>query len=197
MGVKALLIALAKEDSDCTVRALTAQGVSYDNAADAIASRTSENSYDALLKYGRDLTQAAREGRLDPVIGRRPIGNRDGGWDDVERKEMRSQIVVTVYVVVGVLHRSPSDLHQFKPEFLNRINEYVIFNSLSKDDLRDIVPIEIARLEHRMSERDMTLALTNTAYVHLVDVEFDLMYGSRPLKQTIQQELETAVARCI
>ena len=136
------------------------------------------------------------------MIGRRPIGNRDiidlgGGWDDVERKEMRSQIVVTVYVVVGVLHRSPSDLHQFKPEFLNRINEYVIFNSLSKDDLRDIVPIEIARLEHRMSERDMTLALTNTAYVHLVDVEFDLMYGSRPLKQTIQQELETAVARCI
>mmetsp|Transcript_22363 Transcript_22363/g.44749 ORF Transcript_22363/g.44749 Transcript_22363/m.44749 type:complete len:134 (+) Transcript_22363:737-1138(+) len=110
---------------------------------------------------------------------------------------MLSHIVVTVYVVVGVLHRSPSDLHQFKPEFLNRIDEYVIFNSLSKDDLRGIVKIEIARLEGRMKERNMALVLTDAAYVHLVDVGFDPVYGARPLKRTIQRELETAVARCI
>ena len=86
---------------------------------------------------------------------------------------------------------------KFKPEFLNRIDEYVIFNSLSKKDLRGIVVIEAKRLEERLAERQMKLNLSDAALDFLADVGFDPVYGARPLKRTIQRELETAVARGI
>jgi len=86
---------------------------------------------------------------------------------------------------------------QFKPEFLNRIDENVIFNSLSKSDLRGIVKIELKRLEKRLEERDLKLSISNTALDFLVDLGFDPVYGARPLKRTIQRELETVVARGI
>lgn len=85
----------------------------------------------------------------------------------------------------------------FKPEFLNRIDEHVIFNSLDKDALRDIVKIEIKRLEKRLAEREITLTETEDALDFLADVGFDPVYGARPLKRTIQRELETVVARGI
>lgn len=86
---------------------------------------------------------------------------------------------------------------QFKPEFLNRIDEYVIFNSLNKSDLRGIVVIEAKRLQNRLAERQITLNLSEASLDFLVDVGFDPVYGARPLKRTIQRELETAVARGI
>jgi ATP-dependent Clp protease ATP-binding subunit ClpB len=85
----------------------------------------------------------------------------------------------------------------FKPEFLNRIDEYVIFNSLSKKDLRGIVSLEVRRLEKRLADRQMRLALSKAALDFLADVGFDPVYGARPLKRTIQRELETVVARGI
>lgn len=85
----------------------------------------------------------------------------------------------------------------FKPEFLNRIDEYVIFNSLSKKDLRGIVKLEIARLEKRLADRKITMAITDNALDYLSDVGFDPVYGARPLKRTIQRELETNVAKGI
>jgi len=85
----------------------------------------------------------------------------------------------------------------FKPEFLNRIDEYVIFNSLTKADLREIVQLEVKRLEKRLDERAMKLALSPAALDFLADVGFDPVYGARPLKRTIQREVETAVARGI
>jgi ATP-dependent Clp protease ATP-binding subunit ClpB len=85
----------------------------------------------------------------------------------------------------------------FKPEFLNRIDEYVIFNSLSKKDLRGIVSLEVKRLEKRLADRQMRLALSKAALDFLADVGFDPVYGARPLKRTIQRELETVVARGI
>merc|ERR1719330_1864509 len=85
----------------------------------------------------------------------------------------------------------------FKPEFLNRIDEYCIFNSLSKKDLRNIVQIEIRRLEARLGERDMRMALSDAALDYLADVGFDPVYGARPLKRTIQRELETTIAQSI
>jgi len=85
----------------------------------------------------------------------------------------------------------------FKPEFLNRIDEYVIFNSLSKKDLRGIVKIETKRLGKRLEDRAMHLSITDTALDYLADVGFDPVYGARPLKRTIQRELETPVARGI
>jgi len=85
----------------------------------------------------------------------------------------------------------------FRPEFLNRIDEYVIFNSLSKKDLRRIVQLETRRLEKRLDERQIRLALSDAALDYLADVGFDPVYGARPLKRTIQRELETVVARGI
>ena len=85
----------------------------------------------------------------------------------------------------------------FKPEFLNRIDEYVIFNSLKKQDLREIVKLEIKRLEKRLSEREIKLVVDQYALDFLADVGFDPIYGARPLKRTIQRELETIVAKGI
>lgn len=85
----------------------------------------------------------------------------------------------------------------FKPEFLNRIDEYVTFNSLSKKDLRGIVKLEVQRLEKRLAERQMKLAVSSAALDFLADVGFDPVYGARPLKRTIQRELETVVAQGI
>jgi ATP-dependent Clp protease ATP-binding subunit ClpB len=86
---------------------------------------------------------------------------------------------------------------KFKPEFLNRIDEYVIFNSLSREDLGGIVRLEAKRLEKRLAEKQMRLNLTEDALEFLADVGFDPVYGARPLKRTIQRELETVVARGI
>mmetsp|Transcript_21313 Transcript_21313/g.43792 ORF Transcript_21313/g.43792 Transcript_21313/m.43792 type:complete len:826 (-) Transcript_21313:155-2632(-) len=86
---------------------------------------------------------------------------------------------------------------KFKPEFLNRIDEYVIFNSLSKTDLREIVKIEATKLEDRLAERAMKLSLSESALDYLADVGFDPVYGARPLKRTIQKNLETTVAKGI
>jgi ATP-dependent Clp protease ATP-binding subunit ClpB len=85
----------------------------------------------------------------------------------------------------------------FKPEFLNRIDEHVIFNSLTKNDLRGIVELETKRLEGRLAERQITLTLTPAALDYLADIGFDPIYGARPLKRAIQRELETTVARSI
>jgi len=85
----------------------------------------------------------------------------------------------------------------FKPEFLNRIDEYVIFNSLTKSDLKRIVGPEVKRLEKRLEERSMRLALSESAMDWLADIGFDPVYGARPLKRVIQREVETNVARGI
>jgi ATP-dependent Clp protease ATP-binding subunit ClpB len=85
----------------------------------------------------------------------------------------------------------------FRPEFLNRIDEYVIFNSLTKGNLRAIVKLETNRLSKRLEERQIRLHLSEAALDFLADVGFDPVYGARPLKRTIQRELETVVARGI
>lgn len=86
---------------------------------------------------------------------------------------------------------------KFKPEFLNRIDENVIFNSLSKTDLRGIVKLEVARLEQRLADKQIKMTITNGALDFLTDVGFDPVYGARPLKRTIQRQLETSVAKGI
>jgi ATP-dependent Clp protease ATP-binding subunit ClpB len=84
---------------------------------------------------------------------------------------------------------------KFRPEFLNRIDEHVIFNSLGKKELREIVKLEVKRLERRLEEKQIKLTLDKEALDFLADVGFDPVYGARPLKRTIQRELETVLAR--
>jgi len=85
----------------------------------------------------------------------------------------------------------------FKPEFLNRIDDTVIFNSLSKENLRGIVSLEVQKLESRLAERDITMLITPAALDTIADIGFDPVYGARPLKRAIQRELETSVAKGI
>ena len=87
--------------------------------------------------------------------------------------------------------------NHFKPEFLNRIDEQVIFNSLDKANLRGIVYLETKRLQRRLEDRQITLIVTDEALDFLADVGFDPVYGARPLKRTIQRELETVIAHDI
>jgi ATP-dependent Clp protease ATP-binding subunit ClpB len=87
--------------------------------------------------------------------------------------------------------------HSFRPEFLNRIDDTIIFHSLQKDQLRNIVKIQVARLEKRLVDRKLSLKLAESALDFLANVGYDPMYGARPLKRTIQKELETTIAKGI
>ena len=77
----------------------------------------------------------------------------------------------------------------FRPEFLNRVDEIIFFHSLGREDLREIVDIQLRRLVHRLEGRKISLDLTDKARNLLVDEGYDPVYGARPLKRTIQRKL--------
>ena len=83
---------------------------------------------------------------------------------------------------------------QFRPEFLNRVDEIIIFHSLSREQLVQIVDIQLRRLQALLAERRITLQLTEAAKLYLADVGFDPVYGARPLKRAIQRELQDPLA---
>ena len=83
----------------------------------------------------------------------------------------------------------------FRPEFLNRVDEIIVFHALSMEHLKKIVDIQLGRLRQRLGERKITLELDDAAREHLVRVGHDPAYGARPLKRVIQRELETALGR--
>jgi ATP-dependent Clp protease ATP-binding subunit ClpB len=98
--------------------------------------------------------------------------------------EMRS-------VVMGELRQ------HFRPEFLNRVDETVVFHPLATEQLVKIVEIQLERLRGRLAERRIQLAITPTALAYLGERGYDPVYGARPLKRLIQQELETPLARLL
>ncbi|QDU23364.1 ATP-dependent chaperone ClpB [Urbifossiella limnaea] len=83
----------------------------------------------------------------------------------------------------------------FRPEFLNRIDDIIVFHSLTEEHLKQIVEIQLGRVRERLADRKITLALTDAAKAHLVRVGYDPAYGARPLKRTIQKEVETPLAK--
>jgi ATP-dependent Clp protease ATP-binding subunit ClpB len=85
----------------------------------------------------------------------------------------------------------------FRPEFLNRVDETVVFHSLTEGDLRRILDIQLNRLRSRLAERHISLELTEEAATHLAREGYDPVYGARPLKRAIQKELETPIGRRI
>ena len=85
----------------------------------------------------------------------------------------------------------------FRPEFLNRIDDTIVFHALDERHLGRIVEIQLGRLRKRLEERQITLDLKPAARDHLVQEGYDPAYGARPLKRVIQRELETALARKI
>jgi ATP-dependent Clp protease ATP-binding subunit ClpB len=81
--------------------------------------------------------------------------------------------------------------HHFRPEFLNRVDEIIVFHALSEEHLMQIVEIQLDRVRQRLAERKMHLKLTPEARAHLVHTGYDPHYGARPLKRAIQREIET------
>ncbi|MHC4540590.1 MAG: ATP-dependent chaperone ClpB, partial [Planctomycetota bacterium] len=82
----------------------------------------------------------------------------------------------------------------FKPEFLNRIDEIIVFHMLGKDDLRKIVDIQLDDLAERLGSRNIKLEFTDAARALIMDEGYDLAFGARPLKRTIQKRLENPLA---
>src|SRR5690554_1817570 len=83
----------------------------------------------------------------------------------------------------------------FRPEFINRVDEVVVFHPLQKTQIRAIADIQLAHLRQRLAERDMGLELSDAALDRLAEAGFDPVYGARPLKRAIQQELEDPLAQ--
>ena len=84
---------------------------------------------------------------------------------------------------------------QFRPEFLNRVDDTVVFRPLSPEQVRQILEIQLSRLQKRLQERRMSLELTDSAKDYLVRTGFNPAFGARPLKRAIQREVETPLAR--
>ncbi len=85
----------------------------------------------------------------------------------------------------------------FRPEFLNRVDEIIVFHALSEEHLKRIVDIQLSRLLARLAERHITLELTDAARSNLVHTGYDPSYGARPLKRAIQKKVETPLGRLL
>ncbi|MGI4814062.1 MAG: ATP-dependent chaperone ClpB [Janthinobacterium lividum] len=85
----------------------------------------------------------------------------------------------------------------FRPEFLNRIDEVVVFHALARDNIEAIARIQLARLTERVAKLDMQLDVTDAALAQIGKVGYDPLFGARPLKRAIQQEIENPVAKLI
>lgn len=108
------------------------------------------------------------------------VKQKDG--EDVER--VRGQVMEVVR-------------ESFRPEFLNRIDDILLFRRLSRDVMVDIVDIQLAGLQKMLSDRQITLTLDDTAKNFLADAGYDPAYGARPLKRTLQKDLQNPLANLI
>lgn len=104
--------------------------------------------------------------------------------DDKDYEEMKSSVME----VVGTY---------FRPEFVNRVDEVVVFHSLAKDQVKGIAKIQLKMLEARLAERDLSLAISDEALDQLLEHGFDPVYGARPLKRAIQRFIENPLAESI
>ncbi len=117
-------------------------------------------------------------------IGSHRILDYKGSFDGADYAVMRATVL--------------DELRQhFRPEFLNRVDEIIVFHALDEDELLKIVDLQLNHLRGRLSERGIKLVVDDAAKRHLVKVGYDPHYGARPLKRTIQKELETPIGRKI
>ncbi|MEC4892549.1 MAG: ATP-dependent chaperone ClpB [Oscillatoria sp. PMC 1051.18] len=109
---------------------------------------------------------------------------QDVSGDEEKYEEMRSRVMEAMR-------------NSFRPEFLNRIDEIIIFHSLDKSQLRNIVKLQIKHLEKRLAEQKISLKLADEALEYIAEIGYDPVYGARPLKRAVQRYLETAIAKAI
>jgi ATP-dependent Clp protease ATP-binding subunit ClpC len=113
-----------------------------------------------------------------------PVGFTIQGDSDQTYKAMRSKVIEELK-------------KHFKPEFLNRVDETIVFPQLSQDELLQIVDLFVRRLRERMLDRDMTLDVTDAARRQLLTIGWDPMLGARPLRRAIQHEVEDMLSEKI
>jgi ATP-dependent Clp protease ATP-binding subunit ClpB len=85
----------------------------------------------------------------------------------------------------------------FRPEFLNRLDEIILFHRLSREHMAGIVDIQLGRLSKLLADRRISIELDDRARVHLAEAGYDPVYGARPLKRVIQRELQNPLATMI
>ncbi|MFN2221099.1 MAG: AAA family ATPase, partial [Candidatus Promineifilaceae bacterium] len=85
----------------------------------------------------------------------------------------------------------------FRPEFLNRVDEIIMFHNLSKEDLKQIVEIQAGRLRNMLADRQIALELSNSAKAYIAEHGYDPAYGARPIKRTLQQLVADPLALAI
>jgi len=145
------------------------------------------------------LLQVLDDGRLTDSQGRTVdfkntvliMTSNLGSQDILEAQQRRASYDDVRKLVMAELRR------HFRPEFLNRVDETVVFHPLTGEQLTKIVEIQLTRLRSRLAERRIPLNLTPAALKDLAARGYDPVYGARPLKRLIQQELETAIARLL
>jgi ATP-dependent Clp protease ATP-binding subunit ClpB len=115
-------------------------------------------------------------------LGSQRILEYRGGYDGTEYDLMK-------LAVMDELRRF------FRPEFLNRVDETIVFHALSEEHLKSIVDIQLEGVKARLADRKIEIELTDAARAHLVRVGYDPTFGARPLKRAIQKEVETPLAR--
>ena len=108
----------------------------------------------------------------------------DVSGDDTQYEEMRSRVMMAMR-------------DSFRPEFLNRIDDIIIFHALTKAQLRNIVQLQVKGLERRLEDQKLSLKISDAGLDYLADLGFDPVYGARPLKRAISRYLETAIAKSI
>ncbi|MGC1249206.1 MAG: ATP-dependent chaperone ClpB, partial [Spirulinaceae cyanobacterium] len=108
----------------------------------------------------------------------------DIAGDDSRYNEMHARVMETMRA-------------SFRPEFINRVDEIIIFRSLVKEQLRLIVQQQVERLRERLEEQKISLKLADAALDFLAEVGYDPVYGARPLKRAVQRYLETAIAKSL
>jgi ATP-dependent Clp protease ATP-binding subunit ClpB len=121
---------------------------------------------------------------LTSNIGSQRILGYRGAFDGSEYERMKDAVLEEVRQF-------------FRPEFLNRIDEIIVFHALSEEHLMQIVDIQLEHLRRRLAERHITLELTDEARRYLVRSGYDSHYGARPLKRAIQKNVETQLGRRI
>lgn len=87
--------------------------------------------------------------------------------------------------------------HQFRPEFLNRLDEIVFYKPLTKIEIKKIIDLMFSDLQSRLKEKQLSITVTNNAKEHIVEQAYDPIYGARPLKRFIQRNVETLIGRMI
>jgi ATP-dependent Clp protease ATP-binding subunit ClpB len=117
-------------------------------------------------------------------IGSQRILGYRGAFDGSDYEHMKEAVLEEVR-------------HFFRPEFLNRVDEIIVFHGLSEDHLMQIVDIQLERLRARLAERHITIELTPDAKRHLVSAGYNSAYGARPLKRAIQKSIETQLGRLL